>query len=710
MATLDMASTPWRAVDENGRPVKQALMYVYVNNTTTPVTTYSDSAMTTANAHPIVANGGGFFGLVYVADGASYTVDITDPNGASLEGYPRNDVSLTAGTDAELAAAIAATQVAQAAAETAEDNAATSAATATTAANTATSAAGILAVDGYYATEAAMNAAGLSNGDQGIIPENGGLRVWEISGDVAAETSIFVKEAVYSSFAAFIASNEPARGVGQVTTVSGPDGVSHYAQASGTGNLGQTSAAGVEFNISAVDFNVRDFGASGDGTTDDTAAIQAALDAAFATGDYTTVVVPRSPSAQPYVFTELLVKAKTRFTSSGGVLKLKSGVCTDAAVDYYPINNLNHADVWYDKLRVDGNGANNTLFNVADAITCVGENSKVTGCRIWDAPDSGIMFSGSENGLCADNRVNGAPDVCIYVNAEEGSDGLYGAIVRGNICTDGVYGGISIKRSSAHLIVANNTIRRCGNAMTFEEFGVGSGGTPGPLIIEGNLAVDIGYMHRTASPPPGETGINLQLAENVILRGNHFHNVSGIIIGLSGAKGCVVEGNMCVGYRTDPNTGTYGNVGLLMATRSAIIPQYNTVSSNVFRGMADEGMYLQDGENNLVWANVAYDTQGSFQSIRLEGTFDNNVVSGNIAHGNTNDITVASGATGNILTSNRQPNGTGVEKSGMRRSVSHATPVGNIAPRGAGELIHITTGSKVFIATGETSADWIELT
>jgi len=41
--------------------------------------------------------------------------------------------------------------------------------------------------------------------------------------------------------------------------------------------------------------NVRDFGAKGDGVTDDTAAIQAALDTASANG--CTVVVPRDPTA-----------------------------------------------------------------------------------------------------------------------------------------------------------------------------------------------------------------------------------------------------------------------------------------------------------------------------------------------------------------------------------------------------------------------------
>lgn len=246
MAILDQASTPWRAVDANGHPSAAALMYVYVNNTTTPVDTYSDSDMTTANAHPIVADGGGFFGLVYVADGAAYRVDITDANGDSLPGYPRDDVSLIAATDAQITAAIAATQTAQVGSETAQ-----------AAAEVARAA----------AEEAAQHAADAD----------------------------YVQPVVYTTIASLKASTEAARGTGEVWEVIGDNGRWTFKEVASGGDLSTASSVQLDVVVSAG-WNVKTFGAIGDGVTDDTSAIQAAFD--FVNGfngtlERKTVVFPK---------------------------------------------------------------------------------------------------------------------------------------------------------------------------------------------------------------------------------------------------------------------------------------------------------------------------------------------------------------------------------------------------------------------------------
>jgi len=80
-----------RAVDANGDPVSGALLTVYLAGTTTSVTTYQDSSLSTAHASPVVADSSGVFAAIYLDPGA-YKVDITDSEGTSLGGYPVDDV------------------------------------------------------------------------------------------------------------------------------------------------------------------------------------------------------------------------------------------------------------------------------------------------------------------------------------------------------------------------------------------------------------------------------------------------------------------------------------------------------------------------------------------------------------------------------------------------------------------------------------------
>jgi hypothetical protein len=53
--------------DSNGLPLAGAKLYFFESGTTTPATTYSDNALSVANAHPIVADASGRFGPIYLA-------------------------------------------------------------------------------------------------------------------------------------------------------------------------------------------------------------------------------------------------------------------------------------------------------------------------------------------------------------------------------------------------------------------------------------------------------------------------------------------------------------------------------------------------------------------------------------------------------------------------------------------------------------------
>ena len=474
-------------------------------------------------------------------------------------------------------------------------------------------------------------------------------------------------------------------------------------------NNGAVSVA--QSTTNQIGVNVKDFGAKGDGTTDDTAAIQAAIDHVSATGTYGTVIIP--PSSGEYIFTQIQNKAKVTLLGTGGVLKLKDNTANDVSANFYPVYNLTGDEVTYDGLIIDGNSANNTLYNVCDSITCTGEGSIVRNCKLLDAADSGITFSRAARGQCINNYIKGAKDAGIYVNnTSETSDDIQGAVISGNICEDCDYGGINLKRSTGYVVVTNNTISNCGNGFTVEDFGTGSGGNPSHLLIANNLCKDIGYNFRTLSPAPSESGLIVQLSKYCVVSGNKFVNVSGQVFVLDGAQYCSVTGNNFRGYTTNPRPTGFGNVGLMLTVRSSVSPDYNTISGNVITGCEDEGIHVTAGEYNSITGNVVKDIDGagaSNQAFRIDADGDNNIVSDNIFHAPTVDLTINSAALGNIFTTNKTPNATGTGINGIRRNNTDTTPVGNVTPLYAGEFIYLTSGTRLWFATGATNSDWIAL-
>ena len=84
-----------RAYDSQGVSAPGALLYVYTAGTTTPVATFSNIGMTTANTHPVVADASGAFGDIYVRTG-TYKVRVTSAAGVELPGSPTDNVAASA--------------------------------------------------------------------------------------------------------------------------------------------------------------------------------------------------------------------------------------------------------------------------------------------------------------------------------------------------------------------------------------------------------------------------------------------------------------------------------------------------------------------------------------------------------------------------------------------------------------------------------------
>lgn len=85
-----------RALDANGDPVSGARLRLFLPGTTTPIGAFTDPALTTPHATPIVANSSGVFPQVYITGNAA-KVTMTTADDAGLPGSPVDNVPVLFG-------------------------------------------------------------------------------------------------------------------------------------------------------------------------------------------------------------------------------------------------------------------------------------------------------------------------------------------------------------------------------------------------------------------------------------------------------------------------------------------------------------------------------------------------------------------------------------------------------------------------------------
>ena len=72
------------AVDSSGAPYAGAKANFYLTGTETPTDTYSDSALTTPNANPVVADAAGQFSAIYLDPAITYKLDLTQSDDTTI--------------------------------------------------------------------------------------------------------------------------------------------------------------------------------------------------------------------------------------------------------------------------------------------------------------------------------------------------------------------------------------------------------------------------------------------------------------------------------------------------------------------------------------------------------------------------------------------------------------------------------------------------
>jgi len=86
-----------------GALMSGALADFFITGTTTRQNTFTEPTLVTPHTNPVVATGNGIFPPIYLDDTLNYKVDITDSLGASLPGYPVDNLASASSLVADLA-------------------------------------------------------------------------------------------------------------------------------------------------------------------------------------------------------------------------------------------------------------------------------------------------------------------------------------------------------------------------------------------------------------------------------------------------------------------------------------------------------------------------------------------------------------------------------------------------------------------------------
>jgi hypothetical protein len=447
---------------------------------------------------------------------------------------------------------------------------------------------------------------GTANANPVILDSRGEASVW-------LDTALY-KMALYDSTNVLIWTVDNIGGFATLAQLaaSGGSNLIGFLQA-GTGAVATTVQAKLRESVS-----VKDFGAVGDGVTDDTVAIQAALDAVSGTG--LTLLIP--PSSSFYRITATLYPgSNTTIWGYGAEIK-NSGVSifnmiwalgTDGG-PYLTDINIFGLTVDCNGTVLDGGGSG------VGASYC--DNFRVKDCTVKNAWLQGIFFArGGRNCWISDNYVEQAFGDGIHIGDQYTGNTLENVWVTNNDvfnCFDdgiGVTGGahlVWITGNNVDTVTAAAGIDLSGCYQTYVQGNyVTNYGQIGIRIQRFNAfaAFDLEIIDNIVDAPPvnqaainlfgpNNTTLNTYVNNPIIVRGNRIKNVNntgsyGIF--MTGAGMVTIEDNFIEGNKQ-------GIVLSGLPATSTVGPIVNCkIKNNRFVGLT-EAIGLSSGNNGLVTA------------------------------------------------------------------------------------------------------------
>ena len=407
-----------------------------------------------------------------------------------------------------------------------------------------------------------------------------------------------------------------------------------------------------EIGEAADQYDVTLYGATGDGTTDDRAAVQSALTAANASAaGGGTVFFPAGTYALASAISltsniKLLLDHKAKLflknSSDSHVISIASGASRVAVVGG----------------EIDGNKGNNAgghgITVGASGATFV----TVQDCYIHDCDQDGVRFTGT---LCEHVVVSGCSfDANGTAGLTSDSTIQHFSWVNNTARDNGTHG-IGLIGIGKHGTISGNVSEGSGIADNF----TGYNASNDHLTVTGNVSRG-GANHGIHFG-----GSNLVIADNVV----DVPAQSGIVVRIDGSTAVVnvvVSGNVIdspvagVGIWCDKMTefSITGNTVVGSASHGIWLAENNTdgtVSGNTCKGNAANGIRLEDTDRVAVTGNNARSNAGGI----VLSDCDDCVVSGNVITGNTSNGVGLAGSLRTVVTSNKvRSNAVAMEETG----------------------------------------------
>lgn len=376
-------------------------------------------------------------------------------------------------------------------------------------------------------------------------------------------------------------------------------------------------------------YNVKHYGALGDGSTNDTTAIQAALDAANTAGGG-IVYFPKGTYMKS---TALTIGSNTILQGEGKASIVRNAAAANVAVFTNKDTASGNTGIQICDLYVDGNSAASTLtyvdatsgYSAISLVRCT--DTLITGCWVTGGVRTGTFPSVSSWG-----------EGIVLIGGSRNR-------VHGNVCFSNQYDGIKTRSETYASIVGNHCYEngRSGIQISFAQSTHGSGfsGVEKDLTV-GTLhfvCANNSIYHSTGSPnanSPVNSGIYLHTASYGTITGNQVHG-TGQGFGVSGAT----EHNL-IADNVFEIAGSASGTAIAGIDFDNSAVKYNTIQGNVIVGKSGASKnYVRDVGTQNTYRSNRFRLDGGTGTwlITVTGTqmefTDNTVSSGGVSDSGT---------------------------------------------------------------------------